>query len=76
MFQLILGLLTAGLNLWADKEKHKYIDAKIKLETDYYAEINKPDDQRSDAVIADIEQQLHILASAFTAAASATNPGS
>lgn len=75
MFTLILSLLDTGLKLWLSKEKTKYIDKKMQLERDYYAEINKPEDVRSDAVLDHLEYELRVLARAFaTAAASQSNP--
>lgn len=65
MFTVILGILEAGLSLWANKEKHKYVDKLIALKKEYYAEINKPYEQRNNAALDGIEFELRILAVAF-----------
>lgn len=70
MFTLILSLLNVGLQLWLSKEKTKYIDQKLAIEKQYYEEINKPLEQRSDAVLDNLEFQLKILVIAFTQEAS------
>lgn len=69
MFNLILSLLGTGLSLWEHKEKNKYIDRKMALEKAYYDEFNKPESERSDAVLDDIEFQLRVLSTAFIATA-------
>ena len=66
MFTLILSLLDTGLKLWLSKEKTKYIDKKIELEKAYYAEYNKPPEERSDAVLDNLYFELRTLAIAFT----------
>ena len=68
MFELILGLLDTALKLWLSKEKTKYIDKKIELQAAYYAEWNKPLEQRSDAVLDNIMFELKNLAIAFKTA--------
>lgn len=45
--ELILGVLKEGLKLWNAKESSKYIDKVIKLEKEYYEELSKPEDERS-----------------------------
>lgn len=67
MFAALLGIAEALLSIWAHKEKDKY-NAKLKqLRADYYAEINKPDDKRSDAVLDNLEFELRITADALAA---------
>lgn len=68
MFILILSLLDTALKLWLSKEKTKYIDKKIELQAAYYAEWNKPIEQRSDAVLDNIMFELKNLAVAFNSA--------
>ena len=70
MIDTVLALLTAGLNLWLNEEKTKYVDHKISLEKQYYEEYNKPIGERSDAVLDNLVFQLRILASAFVTASS------
>lgn len=67
MVTVILSLLNTGLSLWLHKEKTKYIDEVREIEREYYAEINKPEDQRSDAVLDNLEWKLRSVARAFTA---------
>lgn len=65
MLELFLKVFAAGLELWDDKEKHKYIDRLLELKKEYYNEFNKPDDQRSDAVLDNITFELRILGDSF-----------
>lgn len=67
MFTVILGILEAGLSLWQSKEKRKYIDQLLEIRTNYYAEINKPQSDRSDAVLDNLEFRLRLLGLAFSA---------
>lgn len=67
MFETLLQVLLAGLHLWSDKEKTKYVDRLMSLKKEYREEINKPYDQRNDAVIDDLEFQLRVLSAAFVA---------
>ena len=66
MFESLAAALSAGLTLWKDKNRTKYVDALMRLRREYYAESNKPDSQRSDAVLDNLESELRILASAFS----------
>jgi len=68
MFELIIGLLDTAFKLWLSKEKTKYIDKKMELQTAYYAEWNKPLAERSDAVLDNLMFELKNLAIAFKAA--------
>lgn len=70
MFSIILSLLDTGLKLWLSKEKTKYVDKKLELEKAYYLEYNKPLEERSDAVLDNLEFELRSLAIAFTQEAS------
>ena len=67
MFPIILQILSAALSIWASKEKTKYIDRLVELKTEYFREINKPEADRSDAVLDNLEFQLRTLALAFSA---------
>lgn len=73
MFDLILRVLGAGLELWASKEKHKYIDEMISLKKAYYEEWNKPLDRRSDVVLDNINFKLRLLCDSFVASAGSKN---
>ena len=73
MFEQLLGVLGAGLSLWASKEKTKYVDRLMELKRDYYAEFNKDPAVRSDAVLDNLKRELCILADAFTTSVGAAN---
>lgn len=63
----ILNLLTTGLSLWLHKDKTKYIDKVIKLEKQYYVEVNK---SRPDhAVLDNIDFELQLISEAFNSQA-------
>lgn len=64
--EMIMQLLQTGLNLWDDKEKNKYVDKLMKLKQDYYVEINKPQAERDDAILDNIEFELRNLSIAFS----------
>ncbi len=76
MFLTILELLAAALSIWASKEKTKYIDKVTQLRSDYYAEYNKPDNERSDARLDNLYFELRNLAAGFAAEVRATNASS
>jgi hypothetical protein len=63
-----IALLEAGLKLWDDKEKIKYVDQIISIKEQYYAELSKQFDDRDFNVLGTLEQQLLIISSAFIAA--------
>lgn len=65
MFLVILELIKVALDLWASKEKRKYIDEMLSIQKDYYEETAKPDNQRSDAVLDSLEFRAKILAQAI-----------
>lgn len=73
MFEALLNTLTAGLKLWDDKEKSKYTDKLIQLRTDFYEEYNKAPDVRSDAVLDNLEFELRVLATSFSASVGKQN---
>lgn len=66
-FGSLLAIVGAVLQLWASKEKRKYIDEKMAIEKAYYEEQNKPAEQRSDAVLDSLEFRLRVLAVAIAA---------
>ena len=70
MVTLILSLLDTGLKLWLSKEKTKYIDKRIALEKQWYAEYSKPETERSQAILDNILFELKVLVIAFTQEAS------
>ena len=73
MIETILGVLTAAFTLWDDILKDKYVGKLVSLKEQYYAEFNKPADQRSDAVLDNIEFELRVLANSFAASVGAKN---
>ena len=62
---LALGILKEGLRLWNNREATKYLDRVIKLEKEYYEELNKPLDERSDRRLDSIMLELRILSQSF-----------
>lgn len=66
MIELIFKILGTGLSLWETKEKTKYQDKYIALKRAYYEELNKPDEERSDAVLDNLEFELRILCNSFS----------
>jgi|LakMenE18May11ns_1017448.scaffolds.fasta_scaffold9927949_3 hypothetical protein len=62
---LALGILKEGLTLWNSKESTKYLDRVIKLEKDYYEELSKPLDSRSDYKLDSIMHELTIISRSF-----------
>ena len=69
MIGALFRVLGAGLDLWAHKEKHKYIDKLLKLKKDWYEEINRPLEARDNAALDRIERELRELGEAFAAGA-------
>lgn len=57
--------LAAGLSLWSDKEKNKYVDHLNDLKKAYYVEYNKPSGERDDAYLDDLEFELRLLTDSF-----------
>jgi len=72
MIESVMALLKAGLTLWVDKNKTKYLDKFLSLQRDYYAEVNKPEGVRSNAVLDNIRFELELLSFAFSSAVGAT----
>lgn len=71
MVELVLGLLGSTLSLWESKEKTKYIDKYIKLQREYYNEVNK--EIFDDAVLDNINFELRLLGEALNSAIAKTN---
>ena len=63
--ELILGVLKEGLTLWNSKESSKYIDKVIKLEKEYYEELSKPEDERSQLTLDQCLLDISIIAENF-----------
>lgn len=62
---LALSILKEGLVLWNHKESNKYLERVIKLESEYYEELNKPLDARSDYTLDSIMLELTIISKSF-----------
>lgn len=62
---LYLGVLKEGLKLWNTKEGQKYLDTVIKLEKEYYEELSKPENYRSQLYLDDKLLQLRIISQSF-----------
>jgi hypothetical protein len=62
---LALGILKEGLKLWNNREASKYLDRVITLEKEYYEELNKPSDERSDYKLDSVMLELRILSQSF-----------
>jgi hypothetical protein len=62
---LTLGVLKEGLKLWNAKEATKYLDRVIALEKDYYEELGKPSEDRSDYKLDSILLELRIISQSF-----------
>lgn len=73
MVTALFQTLHAGLVLWDDIEKTKYIDRLEQLKKDYYAEFNKDLSLRSDAVLDNVQFELRILAVSFAASVGTKN---
>lgn len=62
---LYLGVLKEGLKLWNAKEGQKYLDKVIKLEKEYYAELSKNEDERSQLYLDQRLLELRIISQSF-----------
>lgn len=60
IFGTILGIVEAALSIWASKLRQKYIDKVEGIKRLYYAEMNKPVEERSDALLDNLEFELKI----------------
>jgi chorismate mutase len=73
MFIAILGIVEAALSIWASKLRQKYIDRVGEIKRAYDEEYNKPDSERSDAVLDNLERELCIAAEELAAEIRAKN---
>jgi len=62
---LYLGILKEGLRLWNTKEGQKYLDKVVKLEMEYYNELSKPEDERSQFYLDSKLLELRIISQSF-----------
>lgn len=75
MIDSLFSVLASALSIWDHAEKDKYISQCISLKEKYYAEIAKPDDSRSDAIIDYCLSELCFIGAAYSAAVSSKNAG-
>lgn len=68
---LILKLLGVGLDLWASKEKNKYLDKMLELKGEWNEENAKPIGSRDNVRLDRVERELRDLCEAFASAAGA-----
>lgn len=68
MVEVLFEVLVQGLKLWNTKESTKYLDEVLQLQKDWLNEYNKPRSLRSNAVLDELEQQLHLISKHFVAA--------
>jgi hypothetical protein len=67
MVAAILGIVEAALSIWSSKLRQKYVDKVEALKRAYYAEINKPEGERSAAALDNLEFELRITTASLTA---------
>jgi hypothetical protein len=67
MFAAILGIAEAALSIWSSKLKQKYIDKVENLKREYYAEINKPREERDNAALDNLEFELRLTIASLAA---------
>lgn len=81
----ILEILKAGLNLWANKEAHKYLDLVLKIETELSNERKKPvyvegmpknGNYRDDRIVDDGLRRLATIGRGFATASRAPGASS
>jgi hypothetical protein len=63
--KLFLGVLKEALKLWSAKEGQKYLDRVVKLEKEYYEELSKPEDERSQLYLDERLLELQIISQSF-----------
>jgi hypothetical protein len=64
---ILFEVLAQGLRLWNEKEASKYLDEVLQLQKDWVREYEKPRNERSNANLDHIEQQLLLIGKLFTA---------
>ena len=67
MTEALFQVLAAAFKIWEHKEKNKYLDEIMRLQKEYYAEINKPFESRDNSVLDNIGFELRTLGSTFAA---------
>jgi hypothetical protein len=64
-FGLVLSILKEGLSLSNTLIDRKYLDRVIKLEKDYYDELSRDFNERSDLALDSIMLELQTIAAVF-----------
>jgi hypothetical protein len=62
---LVLSILKEGLKLSNTIIDRKYLDRVIDLEKEFYEELSRPDDERSDLALDNIMLELKTIAAIF-----------
>lgn len=62
---LVISVLKEGLKLSNTIIDRKYLDRVIDLEKEFYEELAKPDDERSDLALDNIMLELRTIAAIF-----------
>lgn len=70
MVEALFKALSAGLSLWQHKDARQYLDRVIELKKEWYEEYNKS--RPDDAVLDNIELELHHITSSFNSAVGVT----
>jgi hypothetical protein len=63
----IFGIVEAALSIWDSKLRQKYIDKVESLKRAYYAEMNKPEGEKSAAALDNLEFELKITMASLAA---------
>jgi hypothetical protein len=64
---IILGILKAGLDAWNTSQANKYRDRVIELEKEYFNELAKPYEDRSQLYLDERLLELETIARSFIA---------
>lgn len=65
LIETILALAGQVVGLIAQKDRDKYNAKLLQLQTDYYAERNKPEEQRNFALVDNLEFEIQLTANAL-----------
>lgn len=62
----LFAITKHSLSIYETRQSRKYLDRVIYLEKVYYAEENKPEDQRSHAVMDNVSNELCLITKTVT----------
>ena len=62
----LFAITKHSLSIYSTKQARKYLDRVVYLEKVYYAEENKPEDQRNHAVMDNVTNELCLLTNTVT----------